>query len=392
MLPFLLHQLTETNFHQICTEQWSETQTLEFKALLPSNEEVAKQEFRKDVCALANAEGGDLIYGISEKNGKANAIVPITGHNLDAVKRRLQQILESKVEPRIHGIQFHHCALAADEFLLILRIPMSYEGPHRFSILNEHRFPIRNDSLTSDMTYDQLRNAFGQGATLLEKAAQFRIDRVNKIAAGQTPRKLEPGVIMVLHIIPMCGMAGRADVDVASLHSDFTALKLDLDHSWLRAANLNGLVMYPYDDDSGIERCNQIFRNGAFEILMNISLLSQNGTGPTDIVGQWIGEELRNGLKTYATAAPQLGVLGPVVISISLTNTAGTLLATSNRRSTKQPMIENRLDLPEVMIDDIASPLDLDDAMRPIMDVLYQSYGQARCTLFDNDGKWCPTR
>lgn len=169
MLPFSLPQLTETNFLQICSEQWSESQTLEFKALLPNNDEAARHEFRKDVCALANAEGGDLIYGISEKGGLANAILPIPGNDFDGIKRRLRQILESKVEPRIHGIQFHHCSLAAGGFILILRIPSSYDGPHRFGPITEHRFAIRNDTSTSDMTYDQLRNAFGRGATLLEQ-------------------------------------------------------------------------------------------------------------------------------------------------------------------------------------------------------------------------------
>jgi len=38
-----------------------------------------KAEFLKDVCAFANADGGDLIYGIDEEDGKASALTPITG-------------------------------------------------------------------------------------------------------------------------------------------------------------------------------------------------------------------------------------------------------------------------------------------------------------------------
>lgn len=392
MLPFPLPQLTEANFLQICSEQWSESQTLEFKALLPNNDEAARHEFRKDVCALANAEGGDLIYGISEKGGLANAMLPIPGNDFDGVKRRLRQILESKVEPRIHGIQFHHCSLAAGGFILILRIPSSYEGPHRFGPITEHRFAIRNDTSTSDMTYDQLRNSFGRGATLLEKAAQFRADRLNKIATGRTPRKLARGVILAIHIIPMCGLAGRADVDIAGLNADFSILKLGTDYSWLRSTNLDGLVMYPYEDDNGVDCCSQIFRNGIFEILRDVSLEARSVEGPVGIVGQWIGQQLRDGIKTYAAAAPVLGVQGPTVVSLSLTNTAGTLLATSNRASTRNPILDDRLDLPEVMIEDIAGTLDIDEFVRPILDVLYQCYGVARCNLFDAAGKWNPPR
>lgn len=143
MLPLPLTQLKEAFFAQICSEQWPETQTLEFKALLPLNDEDARQEFRKDVCALANAEGGDLVFGISEKIGRANAVLAIAGVDIDATKRRLRQILESKVEPRIHGIQFHAAPISSGGFVLVLRIPSSYEGPHRFGATTEHRFARR---------------------------------------------------------------------------------------------------------------------------------------------------------------------------------------------------------------------------------------------------------
>lgn len=211
------------------------------------------------------------------------------------------------------------------------------------------------------MTYDQLRNAFGRGATLLERAAQFRADRLNKIATGRTPRKLSRGVILAIHIIPMCGLAGRADVDIAGLHADFSILKLDTEYSWQRTTNLDGLVMYPYDDDNGVDCCSQIFRNGIFEILKDVSLAPRSGTGPVGIIGPWIGEQLRDGIKAYAAAVSGLGVQGPTVISLSLTNTAGTLLATSGRASSKNPILDDQLDLPEVMIEDIAGTLEVDE-------------------------------
>jgi Putative DNA-binding domain len=389
VLPFPLHQLTEGNFQQICAEQWPETQTLDFKSILPLNEEDARQEFRKDVCALANAEGGDLVYGISERNSRANAILPVPGNDFDGVKRRLRQILESRIEPRIHGIQFSHCALTDGGFVLVLRVPASYDGPHRFGT-TEHRFTIRNDTSTSDMTYDQLRNAFGRGATLLKKAAQFRSARVYKIAAGETPRKLAPGVVLALHIIPISGLAGRANVDIAGLHSDVAVLRLNSEYAWSRVANLDGLVSYPYDDPNGVDCCSQLFRNGSFEVLKNITHDPNPGKAPPWVVGKWVGELVRNGLDTYAKAVPRLGVQGAVVVSLSLTSTENTVLALNDRTVTRLPILENRLDLPEVIVEDIAGELNLDAIARPILDVLYQCYGQPRCNLFDNDGKWCP--
>ena len=392
MLPLTLPQLTEAFLAQVCEEQWPETQTLEFKAILPHNDEDARQEFRKDVCALANADGGDLVFGISEKVGRANAILAINCVNADATNRRLQQILESKVEPRIHGIQFHACPIATGGFVLVLRIPSSYEGPHRFGPIAQHRFPIRNDTSTTDMTYDQLRNTFGRESTLLEKAAQFRARRVSRIASGQTPRKLAAGVIMAVHIVPMCGLAGRANVDVAGIAASFDMLRFETDSSWKRNANLDGVVMYPYDDPNGEDCYSQIFRNGCFEIVKNVKYDPHPGTGPAWVIGEWIGEHLKSGFQAYLTAAPKMEIQGPIVLSLSLIGTAGTTLTLSSRSSTNRPIVEDQLDIPEVLIDGTSQDLDLDKITRPIMDVLYQCYGRNNCNFYDANGKWTPPR
>lgn len=392
MLPSTLPQLTEEFFTQLCEERWAETQTLEFKAVLPKSDEDARQEFRKDVCAMANADGGDLVFGISEVSGCAKALLPLTEANADAIKRRLQQILESKVEPLIHGIQFHACPIASGGFVLVLRIPSSYEGPHRFGPVTEHRFPIRNDSLTTDMTYEQLRNTFGRERTLLEKAAQFRMRRVNQIASGQTPRKLAAGVTMALHIVPMRGLAGRANVDVAGIAASHDVLRPEPQFVWKRHANLDGVVIYPSDDPNGVGSYAQVFRDGSFEIVKNVQHDPQHSDPAPWVVGQWVAERLRAGLQTYAQAAPAMDIHGPIVVSVSLMGTTGTTLLLESRSATRNPIFEDRLDIPEILIQDIYEVLDLDKITRPIMDVLYQCYGERRCNFYDGDGKWTPPR
>lgn len=388
MLPFPLHQITENYLLQVCADQWPETQTLEFKSILPLNAEESLKEFRKDVCALANADGGDLVFGISEKGGRASAIHAITGSEVDATKRRLRQILESKVEPRIHGIQIHTCPVNSGGFVLVLRVPSSFLGPHRFGPATEHRFAIRNDTATTDMTYDQLRSAFGQGATLLEKAAQFRMRRVDQIERGKSPKRLAQGSTMVAHLIPLNGLAGRTGVDVEGLISDHAKLRFDPEHVWQRTANLDGLLMYPYDEPNGVEAYAQLFRNGSFEMVANVHFDPQPGIGPPWLVGTNVADQLRRGLQAYNAAAIALNAQGPCVVAVSIVNALGTTITVVTRGATKIPLIESRLDLPEVMIDDISSALDMDAITKPIMDVLYQCYGQARCPYFDNDGKW----
>jgi Putative DNA-binding domain len=392
LLPFPLHQITESFLSQICSEQWPETQTLEFKSILPLNAEENRQEFRKDVCALANADGGDLVFGISERDGRAKDIHAITGNEVDAAKRRLRQILESKVEPRIHGIQIHACPVGSDGFVLVLRVPSSFDGPHRFGPIAEHRFAIRNDTATTDMTYDQLRSAFGRGATLLEKTAQFRERRVDQIEGGKSPKRLTQGSTLVAHLIPLNGLAGRTDVDVEGLIFDHATLRIDPNSVWKRTANLDGLLMYPYDDANGIDAYVQLFRNGSFEIVKNVHYDPRPGNGPARLLGAEVAAQVRLGLLAYNTAAPKLNAQGPCVLAVSIINALGTTITLGPHHATSTPSIETRLDLPEVMLDDISGALDLDAITKPTMDVLYQCYGQARCPNFDNTGKWIEPR
>jgi hypothetical protein len=197
---------------------------------------------------------------------------------------------------------------------------------------------------------------------------------------------------MVIHIIPMCGLAGRANVDIAGIPSNFDMLRIEPSSSWKRNANLDGVVMYPYEDPNGEDCYSQIFRDGCFEIVKNVKFDPQPGMGAPWVIGEWVCEQLRNGLQAYAAAAPSMEIQGPIVVSISLTGTSGTTLTLGSRSATRTPITEDRLDIPEVMIQDISEALDLDKITRPIMDVLYQCYGMNRCHFFDADGKWRPPR
>jgi predicted HTH transcriptional regulator len=71
-------------------EDIRECQTLDFKRTFEFVEATdkwqkikVKNEFRNDVCSLANADGGDLPFKISEDNGVASNIMPVSIKNID---------------------------------------------------------------------------------------------------------------------------------------------------------------------------------------------------------------------------------------------------------------------------------------------------------------------
>ncbi len=108
----------------VCKDRWPETDTLEFKRDLPGTSDKEKHELLKDVCAFANAGGGDIVFGVEERDGSAEAIVAITSEVFDAAQRRLSQMLDSGVEPRLRALQILRVDVS-NGFVLIIRVPAS---------------------------------------------------------------------------------------------------------------------------------------------------------------------------------------------------------------------------------------------------------------------------
>ena len=385
MLPVAAHQVTEALLRQACDDAWPESSTLDFKAILPGSGGDELDEFRKDVCAFANSDGGDIVFGISDAGGRAGSIVPIVAVQFDAVRRRLRQALDARVEPRIHAVQIHECPISSGGFAVIVRIPASFHGPHRCGPPGTQRFVLRNDTGTSDMSYDQLRSAFDRGATLIEKARDFCARRVEDINHGRTPLTIEQNPTAIVHVVPLGGLSGRAGVDVAALRANNQSLRLKPDDHWQARVNFEGLLLYPYDEPQRPPISYlQVFRNGAIEAVEVVSYEPQRG--PVAVVGKFAAELLQNGITAFNRTAQQLNLSGAAIVSMALIRATGTVLATGEHAYTRTPMAKDVFEFPEGWIEDVSASLDVHGLARPIMDVLYQTYGVPRFDLFDQKG------
>lgn len=74
MLGQRLDVLTFADLQVFLLENVHESRTLEFKSELVGLKDEDKREFLADVSAFANTSGGDLIFGVEAKQGKAIAV------------------------------------------------------------------------------------------------------------------------------------------------------------------------------------------------------------------------------------------------------------------------------------------------------------------------------
>jgi hypothetical protein len=391
MLSSNLDDLNEPLLQQLCKERCPESGTLDFKARLPNTSDKDKSEFLKDVCALANAEGGDLVYGIDAVGGSANTVIPISTETSDAAHRRLGQVLDAGVEPRLNGIQFHPVGVSGG-YVLVVRVPPSFVGPHRYLFNNHSRFVMRIGTHTSELTYDQLRAAFDRTATLYDRALSFRDERLQAILNKHTWRPMVDGPLCVLHLIPLLSMSGRRSVDVQSIYADYGALMFDDWGGASRSFNLDGIVVHPPYDGKGLLAYTQVFRSGALEAVhFGGSSFSQTQRAiPSTMVTKFY----RDAIAKSVAAAKRFGYSGPAIIGAALLRVEGFELAVGGAYNLLNSTYADRpqLQLPEAWVESIESVQDVDVIARPLMDVLWQAFGLERCLDYTQEGVWTPRK
>lgn len=395
----LLDDISQVNaqfLQQLCDDRCPESETLDFKRDLPGNSDKEKHELLKDICALANASGGDLVYGIDEMDGVAATIVPVSVEPADNAKRRISQVLDAGLEPRVPGVRLHHVDVPGG-YALVVRVPASYEGPHCLRTNNNRRFVVRNGAGTTDMSYEQIRSAFDRTATLAEKARHFIATRNDLISRRKTPTPMMSGPIWVLHLVPISGMAERRVVDLRKLYSEsFIEFGGQDWGGCSRTFNFDGLSVHPGAvQDEGYYTYNHIFRTGALEAArIGGSTLSINRGEPTRSV-VWSLDMSKFFYRTASTFIQSLkgwGFAGPALLGVAILEVKGYELGIGGafHRFSKAAVDRQHLIPPEVWIDNLET-VSVDDALRPSLDVLWQAFGMERCLDFDpKSGAYSP--
>lgn len=380
--------LTEERLLELYVQAWSESQTLEFKRDLPGKSDRDKAEFLKDVCALANSDGGDLLYGVDEADGKAKDLKPINDEPADATARRLLQVIDAGIEPRIVGLWIRNVPVAGG-YILHIKVPASFNGPHRYAVNGPGRFVMRDGTHTREFSYGELRAAFDRTATLAERARRFREQRLIAIGNRQTWRPVRQGPVCVLQLIPLAAMAGNRSVDIANLHNNYTSFTLPEWGGASRSTNLDGLIVHPGGrDDKEMAAYVQVFRSGSIEA---VRFGGRTVDDKKLIPSRPVSVFFRSAVSASLAAVRSLGFEGPAVVGAAMLTVSGYALGLSPEHFDTRAPVQSDLVLPEAWLDDAASA-DVDEVTRSELDIFWQAFGVERCYDYTLEGKWLEER
>lgn len=373
---------------KVCSSGWPESMSLEFKRDAPGYSDKDKHELLKDVSALANADGGDIVFGINEANGVASELTPIFLEDADALSRRINQTIESGIEPRILGLQFISIDVEGG-YIFVVRVPASFLGPHAVKVNNNRRFVMRNGTSTSDMTFDQIRLAFDRTATLTERARSLVFERNELLKQRLTPKPLIIGPIKAVHFVPLNGIAGKQKPNLQKIYSeDFMKL---IEADWGgggKVFNLDGVVVYPGGRaDEGHYGYALVLRSGAMESASLGGGGYQEHSSEVERFYVWsldMTKYFRERTTTFLNLAKEQGISGPAILSFSLLHVTNYELGIDSnqmfRRSAKAD--RDHLIAPELWIDNLEAA-NVDEVVRPLLDTLWQGFGVERCLDFD---------
>ena len=393
MLDKRLNDIDQSDIDDLVVNGVAENRHLEYKESLPGNSDGEKKEFLADVSSFANAGGGHIIYGISEKrdsNGKTTGVpenvVGLPGMSVDAEIRRLENILRDGLAPRLNGVQLK----AIDGFpkgpVLTLRIPKSWSAPHMIA-KSDSRFYSRNSAGKYPLDVSEIRAAFALSESLSEKARRFREERIARIIADETPVPLAHASRTILHLLPLASLDPTFTIDLKLVENNHNNLRPMGASEWNFRYNFDGFVTYDGTPTAASLGYVQVFRNGVIESTESTLLAYRNQQGVGVINNVRFEDRLVNALQAYIRQIQQWDIEPPYLVMLNLIGV-------------KNHVITNRVDwfdgihtidrdtlmLPDILIEEGQS--NFGALLRPAFDALWQASGLSGSWNYDKDGNW----
>lgn len=378
-----IEDITQADIISLQENGEEESQTLDFKQALPGMEAGAKHEFYADICAFANAQGGDIVYGVAEDDeGRAAHVIPLND-NADDVVLRLQDMALNGIEPKVTGIHVRAVSVNGGS-IFVVRIPRSLHSPHRVKT-NQHFF-IREGRRKRPLDVPEVRIAFLRSAEAGERIRNFRAERAGRILAGDGPVRLANGVIAMLHLIPL-QPSSENSVDPRTYQLERHLPVMSGGPGLDFRLNLDGGVAHRPITDNGCGAYTLIFRDGKIEATRVFTSLLQNGL--INVPSSAYEQEILQFMTSMTQEMQRLELGPPFVVMFSLLRAKNGCLGVGGgiwfAGDTYPTFDRDVLAYPEIVIDRIDQ---LDISLRPMFDLVWQSAGQPHSLNYNAEGRW----
>lgn len=388
-----IDEITEQDLQRLIDNEVSEKQTIDYKQTINdvfANNE-SKKDFILDIISFANSSGGDIYYGIREDNGKPVELCGIDIDDDKDLKLKINNLLKDCIEPAIHGVDIRTVPLSNSKYVLIIRIHSSWSKPFRYK--NAIQFTARNSAGKYPLDITGLKQLFVMSEMRSEQVSDFRVRRITKILAGNTPTNINKNnVLFVSHIVPINTFNDSFErFNLKALEKKFSLSKplISISPFLNSIYNLDGIAYV----GTGTE-CSpymQIFRNGSIETCDDCMNSRNINNGKYEKL-YFCEDEVYiiNSLTKQLQLLNELEIKGPYVIMLSILNAKDLKIMVDVRFSNISHENKiNELILPDVLLENSDNiDTNLPKVMKHIFDTIWQACGCSGSKNYDPKGNW----
>jgi Putative DNA-binding domain len=327
-----LSNIFEGHLQRLIAAQATESLYIEYKRETYGANDDQRREFLADVSSFANAAGGDLLIGMSAAKGTPTGFHPFT-EDADAERLRLEQMARDGLQPRIPNLQTRAIPLSQGGCVVLVRVPKSYNPPHRVIFKNSGRFWARSSAGKYEPNVEELRRIFTETPLLAERARSFRLERIARIAAHETPVPLQDGGILILHVAPFAAFdfGHSFSLDHVSANPDNfppiagTSRNYGITFDGFLTASTAGGLSSPQ------RAYVQVLRTGIVEsVVSSISRGKDNNFLILPFIQSWIAKYAH----IYASSLQSCGADPPFAVMVSLADVKGKRLVSDYLENT----------------------------------------------------------
>ncbi|MBN8589572.1 MAG: ATP-binding protein [Rhodothermia bacterium] len=382
-----VESLTESDLLDLIRDGVRESRELDFKQDLHLMTDGEKKEFLADVVSFANASGGYLVFGMAEEGGIAKELIGMNIADVELWINGLESMIRDAIQPRITGIRCHPIPLANGRVAALIQIPRSWALPHAVTHSGSFRFYARNASGKYPLDVTDLRALFALSEGFTHQLRRFRMERISRIMANETPVRLYDTPKVVLHLLPLNAFDPAAQVDLGQ-HSSLVRDKLDLlvEGDPKYRYNFDGFLVYaPRNADLQTASYTQFFRNGAIEYAVADLLCRTLNEKPfldTHVFETSVIRAVSKGIELYEglNAAP------PFVVMLSLLGVRGHYIALNRSKILPGHTIDRDvLMVQEVLIEGFEEKII--QILKPCFDAIWQAGGYPYSMHYNAEGE-----
>lgn len=347
---------------------------VEYKeSLLPLNDH-AKFELLKDVSAMANAEGGVIIYGARlDQTGVPSEFPAIEISDVDELHNRIDQILNDNLDERLPGLR--HAAISRDDgrYFYVIRIPPSYLAPHMITMpYNRPRFYVRVNTVNAPMNASQIKDAALRIEHAQNRATSFISERLAWNARFTGPS-------LTFHMVPL--YYPRVAIDLTDWNITRSLGSLG---SGVTTHSVHGLFI-KWEGSSEREH-TLVTRHGAIERFHTPIARPSPLGGATRLLA---GTAIERDIISFSRAVAEHPVSGlaepPVLIGLNLMGMMGIGMWGTDNFPLDQVFDEDVIALEPIVLFDWEN--ELNAALKELFDTIWQSFGLHRSPNYDSDGR-----